>query len=144
MVYYVLIVIFLISIGSSIAKTATGKNEHKESTKYFKNAMFVFNLIKGAKEEVFKNIPEKEILIDLLPEHLDYYITLSEIKGQLEIYKNAKETNPKEFLFHSKLAYSLLNLYKKARSLCNGPKKKLELKIILFNILKIEYIFIKV
>ena len=109
------------SLGMSVGKAATDKNGHKEASKYFKNANYIFNVIK---EEAITKIPEKELPYDLFPGHMDYCMSLCEIKGQLEIYNIAKETSPKEFSLHSKLALGLSTLYGKARSLCDGPQTR--------------------
>ena len=108
-------------LGKSVGKAATEKNGHKEASRYFKNAMYLYNVIK---EEAITKIIEKEIPYDLFPGHMDYCITLSEIEGQLEIYKIAKETSPNEFSLHAKLLLEVSQLYGKARSLCEGPQTK--------------------
>ena len=56
--------------------------------------------------------------------YLDYCITLCEIKGQMEIYKIAKETSPKEFTLHSKLINETSNLYRKLANLYSGINLK--------------------
>ena len=109
------------NLGTNISKASTDKNGHKEANNYFKNAMYIFNVIK---EEVMTKIPEKELPYDLFPGHMDYCMSLCEIKEQLEIYNIAKETSPTQFSLHSKLALSLSNLYAKARNLCEGPQTK--------------------
>ena len=101
-------------LGTSVGKAATDKIGHKEASKYFKNAMYLFNVIK---EEAISKIHEKELPYDLFPPHMDYCITLCELQGQLEIYKIAKETSPKEFSLHSKLLLTVSVLYGKAKSL---------------------------
>jgi len=108
-------------LGVQVAKASTDKNGHKEASKYFKNAMYIFNVIK---EEANTKIPEKELPYDLFPGHMDYCMALCEIKGQKEIYDIAKETSPKEFSLHSKLALGLSTLYEKAKNLSNGPQTK--------------------
>ena len=108
-------------LGTSVGKAATDKNGHKEASKYYKNAMYLFNVIK---EEANTKITEKELPLDLFPEHLNYCMAICELKGQAEIYKIAKETSPKEFSLHSKLALEISELYGKARSLCEGPQTK--------------------
>ena len=104
-------------LGISVGKAATEKNGHKEASKYYKHAMYLFNVIK---EEANSKIHEKELPYDLFPPHMDYCITLCEIEGQLEIYKIAKETSPKEFSLHSKLLLTVSLLYAKAKSLCEN------------------------
>ena len=108
-------------LGIEVGKAATEKNGHKEASKYYKHAMYLFNVIK---EEASTKIPEKELPLDLFPEHMSYCMAICEIKGQTEIYKIAKETSPKEFSLHSKLALEISQLYGKARSLCEGPQTK--------------------
>ena len=108
-------------LGTEVGKAATEKNGHKEASKYYKHAMYLFNVIK---EEASTKIPEKELPLDLFPEHMSYCMAICEIKGQTEIYKIAKETSPKEFSLHSKLALEISQLYGKARSLCEGPQTK--------------------
>ena len=51
-------------------------------------------------------------------------MVMCEINGQLEIYKIAKETSPKEFSLHSKLLLATSNLYSKARNLCENQYTK--------------------
>jgi hypothetical protein len=109
------------SLGLNVSKAAMDRNAHKEATKYFKYAMYLYNVIK---EEAITKIPEKEIPYDLFPSHLDYCMVMCEINGQLEIYKIAKETSPKEFSLHSKLLLATSNLYKKARNLCENQYTK--------------------
>ena len=83
--------------------------------------MYLFNAIK---EKASTKILEKELPLDLFPEHMSYCMAICEIKGQAEIYKIAKETSPKEFSLHSKLALEISQLYGKAISLCEGPQTK--------------------
>ena len=101
-------------LGMSVGKAANDKIGHKEASKYYKNAMYLFNVIK---EDATSKIHEKEVPYDLFPQHMDYCITLCEIQGQLEIYKIAKETSPKEFSLHSKLLLTVSILYGKAKTL---------------------------
>ena len=108
-------------LASYLAKLSTKKDEHKEATNYFKNSLYIFNLIK---EEATNKIPKNELPIDLYPGYLSYYMYLYEIQGNLEIYKIAKEACPKELFLHSKLALAISNLYKKARSLSNELETK--------------------
>ena len=108
-------------LGINVSKASTDKIGHKEASKYFRNAMYIFNVIK---EEAMTKIPEKELPYDLFPGHMDYCMALCEIKGQKEICDIDKETSPKEFPLHSKLALGLSNLYEKARNLSNGPQTK--------------------
>jgi hypothetical protein len=108
-------------LGKSVGKAATDKMGHKEASKYFKNAMYLFNVIK---EEAITKIQEKELPYDLFPPHMDYCITLCEIQGQLEIYKIAKETSPNEFSLHSKLLLTVSLLFAKAKSLCQNQYTK--------------------
>ena len=108
-------------LGLGVGKAAMEKNGHKEASKYFKHAMYLFNLIK---EDAITKIPEKELPYDLYPDHMDYCITLCEIKGQIEIYKIAKETNPTNFSLHAKLLLEVSLLYEKAKNQSEGPHTK--------------------
>ena len=96
------------------------KEIHKDATNNFKNAMYIYNWIK----EEIKKIPEKEIPLDLHESYLDYCITLCQISGQMEIYKIAKETSPKEFLLHSKLINETSSLYRKLANLYSSMNLK--------------------
>ena len=96
------------------------KEIRKDATRNFKYAMYLYDWIK----EEIKKVPEKEIPIDLHEIYLDYCIILCEIVGQMEIYKIAKETNPKEFLLHSKLLNEVSDLYRKAAGLYASIQKK--------------------
>ena len=120
------------NLGAQIAKSATEKNGHKEASKNFKHAMYLFDVIK---QEALSKIPEKELPYDLYPSHLDYCITLCEIQGQLEIYAIAKETNPTQFELHSKLLCCVAELYDKARNLADNPQTKKGTKDDLLNFL---------
>ena len=97
------------------------KELRKESTNNFKRAIYVFNIIK---EEAKKKINPKEMLSDLVESHIDYCISLCEIEGQIQIYKIAKETNPKDFLLHSKLLLAISNLYHKASEVTKNMQNK--------------------
>ena len=108
------------NLGSQTAKASTEKNGHKEASKYFKHAMYLYDVIK---EEIVTKVPEKEIPLDLLPGHIDYCKTICEIQGQIEIYLIAKETS-KDFTLHSKLAKEISELYNRARNLADGPQTK--------------------
>ena len=108
-------------LGHEVGKSATDKIGHKEASKYFKNAMYLFDVIR---EEAMTKIPEKELPYDLFPAHMSYLMALCEVAGQLEIYKIAKETSPKEFSLHSKLALEISQLYGKARSLSDNQQTK--------------------
>ena len=120
------------NLGAQIAKSATEKNGHKEASKNFKHAMYLYDIIK---QEALSKIPEKELPYDLYPSHLDYCITLCEIQGQLEIYAIAKETNPTQFELHSKLLCCVAELYDKARNLADNPQTKKGTKDDLLNFL---------
>ena len=109
------------SLGLGVSKAAMEKNGHKEANKYFKNAMYLYNVIK---EEVMTKIIEKEVPYDLFPNHMEYCMAMCEIKGQIEIYQIAKETSPKEFSLHSKLLLTVSQLYSKAKSLSENPQTK--------------------
>jgi programmed cell death 6-interacting protein len=108
-------------LGEGVGKAAMDKNGHKEALKYYKNAMYLFNLIK---EEAMTKIIEKELPYDLFPSHMDYCKTLCEINGQIEIYKIAKENDPTKFSLHAKLLCEVSKLYEKLRSLCDNPQTK--------------------
>ena len=82
--------------------------------------MYLYNWIK----EGVKKLPEKEIPFDLYSSYLDYLITLCEIKGQMQIYRIAKETNPKDFTLHSKLILYASDLYKKLEDLYSNIQGK--------------------
>ena len=97
------------------------KEIRKESTNSFKNAIFVFNVIK---EEVNKKIAPKELPSDLNESHLDYCMALCEIEGQIQIYKIAKETNPKDFGLHAKLLLGISNIYLKTYDIIKKIKNK--------------------
>ena len=109
------------SLGLGVSKVSMDRNGHKEANKYFKYAMYLYNVIK---EEALTKIPEKELPIDLYPSHMEYCMTMCEIKGQIEIYHIAKETSPKEFSLHSKLLLTVSQLYAKAKTLCQNPQTK--------------------
>ena len=110
------------NLGTQLGKVSTEKNGHKEACKYFKYAMYLYDLIK---EEANLKIMEKELPLDLLPNHLDYCKILCEIKGQLEIYYIAKETNGLNFSLHAKLLKVVSDLYQQAKILSEGyPTKK--------------------
>ena len=108
-------------LGENVAKAAMDKNGHKEACNYFKNAMGIFNVIK---EEAVTKIPEKELPYDLFPSHMEYCMCLCEIKGQLEIYKIAKESSPDKFALHAKLMLEVSQLYEKAKKLSDNPQTK--------------------
>ena len=97
------------------------KEIRRESTNDFKQAIYIFNIIK---DEAIKKIDKKELPSDLYEAHLNYCISICEIEGQIQIYKIAKETNPKDFILHSKLLLSLSNLYQKAYEVSCGLKNK--------------------
>ena len=120
------------NLGSQIAKTSTEKNGHKEASKNFKYALYLYDVIK---EEALTKIPEKELPYDLFPAHLDYCKTICEIQGQLEIYAIAKETSPKSFDLHAKIYGAVSDLYQKARGLADGPQTKKATKDDLLNFL---------
>ena len=109
------------NLASIYSKSATDKSGHREANKYFKYAMYTYDVIK---EEAASKIPEKELPLDLFPDHLEYCKTLCEIQGQLEVYTIAKETNPKSFDLHAKLIHTVADLYNKARNLADGPQTR--------------------
>ena len=97
------------------------KDVRKESTNSFKQAIYMFNLIK---EEANKKLSEKEIQSDLDETHLNYCICMCEIEGQIQIYKIAKETSPKEFCLHSKLLLGISDLYNNIHEVTKKLKYK--------------------
>ena len=109
------------NLGTQTAKIAKEKSAHKDALIYFKNAMYVYDVIK---EEANLKIIEKEMPLDLFPPHLDYCKVLCELQGQLEIYHIAKETNANNFILHAQLLNVVSELYGKARILCDGPQTK--------------------
>ena len=109
------------NLGTQLAKAASEKIGHKEACKNFKNAMYMYDVIK---EEANLKIIEKELPLDLFPEHLDYCKVLCEIQGQLEVYYIAKETASKDSALHSRLLNVVSELYAKARTLSDGPQTK--------------------
>ena len=100
---------------------AQTKELRKESTNNFKRAIYVFNIIK---EEAKQKINQKEMPSELHESHIDYCISLCEIEGQIQIYKIAKETNPKDFELHSKLLLAISNLYHKASEVTKNMQNK--------------------
>ena len=107
--------------GLIISKTPSITKEiRKEALKNFKYALYIFNWIK----EEAKKIPEKELPMDLHETYLDVCSTFCEINGQMEIYKIAKETSPKECVLHSKLMMTISDLYKKLAGLCTSLTMK--------------------
>ena len=97
------------------------KEMRKEATISFKHAIYLFNVLK---EEANKAINQKELPSDLNEIHLSYCIYLCEIEGQIQIYKIAKETNPKDFLLHAKLLLAISDLYHKTFELMKNTKNK--------------------
>ena len=109
------------NLGTQTGRSATEKNGHKEASKFYKYAMYLYDVIK---EEAITKIAEKELPLDLYPSHMDYCKTLCEIQGQLEIYAIAKENSPKGFDLHAKILSATSELYNKARSLADNPQTK--------------------
>ena len=108
--------------GLNLARSKMATKEiRKDSTINFKNAIYLFNIIK---EEANKKIEQKELQSDLSDIHLSYCICLCEIEGQIQIYKIAKETNPKDFLLHAKLLLGISDLYHKTYELMKNTKNK--------------------
>ena len=128
------------NLATQIARASTDKIGHKEANKYFKYAMYTYDVIK---EEAASKIPEKELPLDLFPAHLDYCKVLCEIQGQMEIYYIAKETSPKEFQLHSKLLNTTSELYLQARQLADGPQTRKGTKDELLNYLSNRAIYYK-
>ena len=128
------------NLASQIGRSATDKIGHKESSKFYRNAVYLYDVIK---EEALTKLPEKELPLDLFPAHLDYCKTICEIQGQLEIYHVAKEVNSKDFMLHSKLLCAVSELYTKARNLADGPPTKKATKDDLLNFLSNRAIYYK-
>ena len=98
------------------------KETRKLSSKYFKYSMYIFQYLK---EEATTKIFKDDLPIDLLPEHLEYCITMCIISGNIEILEIAKETSKNEFSLLSKIALTISENYKKAYDLSNeNPTKK--------------------
>ena len=89
------------------------KEIRKEATKKYKYAMYIYNWIK----EEAQKIQPKELPSDLSSNYLDFCINICELNGQMDIYKIAKETSPKEFELHSRLILCVSDLYRKAAGL---------------------------
>ena len=128
------------NLATQVGKAATEKIGHKEASKYYKYAMYLYDLIK---EEASTKISEKELPLDLYPPHLDYCKVLCELQGQLEIYYIAKETNPKGFDLHAKLLNVVSELYDRARFLADGPQTKKGTKDDLLNFLSNRALYYK-
>jgi hypothetical protein len=126
------------NLGYQTGKAATEKSGHRDASKYYKHAMYLYDVIK---EEAGTKIIEKELPYDLYPSHLDYCKTICEIQGQLEIYAIAKETNPKGFDLHAKILCYVSELYGKARSLADNPQTKKNTKDDYLNFLANRAIF---
>ena len=126
------------NLGTQAGKAATEKNGHKEASKFYKFAMYLYDVIK---EEAITKISEKELPLDLYPSHMDYCKTLCEIQGQLEIYAVAKENSPKSFDLHAKILCATSELYNKARSLADNPQTKRATKDEYLNFLSNRAIF---
>ena len=109
------------NLGTQLAKSATEKTGHKEACKYYRQAMYLFDVIK---EEANLKIIEKELPLDLFPPHLDYCKVLCEVQGQLEIYYIATETAKKDFTLRAKILNVVSELYAKAKVLSEGPQTK--------------------
>ena len=109
------------NLATQLGKIATEKTGHKEACNYYKQAMYLYDVIK---EEANLKIIEKELPLDLFPPHLDYCKILCELQGQLEIYYIATETNKKDFTLRAKLLNVVSELYGKAKVLSEGPQTK--------------------
>ena len=108
--------------GLNLANSEMPQKEiRKEATISFKNAIYLFDVLK---EEANKAINQKELPSDLYEIHLSYCILLCEIEGQIQIYKIAKETNPKDYLLHAKLLLEISDLYHKTYELMKNTKNK--------------------
>ena len=99
---------------------SANKDTRKEATNSFKHAMYLFNYIK----EEAQKIQPKELPMDLSSNYLDYCITLSELKGQIEIYHIAKEATPKQFGLHAKLNMAISELFNKIAGLYGSLQMK--------------------
>ena len=109
------------NLATQLGKNATEKIGHKEACKYYRQAMYLYDVIK---EEANLKIIEKELPLDLFPPHLDYCKILCEIQGQLEIYYIATETSKKDFTLRAKLLNVVSELYANAKVLSEGPQTK--------------------
>ena len=109
------------NLGTQLGKNATEKIGHKEACKYYRQAMYLYDVIK---EEANLKIIEKELPLDLFPPHLDYCKILCEVQGQLEIYYIATETSKKDFTLRAKLLNVVSELYANAKVLSEGPQTK--------------------
>ena len=109
------------NLATQLGKNATEKIGHKEACKYYRQAMYLYDVIK---EEANLKITEKELPLDLFPPHLDYCKILCEIQGQLEIYYIATETSKKDFTLRAKLLNVVSELYANAKVLSEGPQTK--------------------
>ena len=109
------------NLATQLGKNATEKIGHKEACKYYRQAMYLYDVIK---EEANLKIIEKELPLDLFPPHLDYCKILCEVQGQLEIYYIATETSKKDFTLRAKLLNVVSELYANAKVLSEGPQTK--------------------
>ena len=109
------------NLATQLGKNASEKIGHKEACKYYRQAMYLYDVIK---EEANLKIIEKELPLDLFPPHLDYCKILCEVQGQLEIYYIATETSKKDFTLRAKLLNVVSELYANAKVLSEGPQTK--------------------
>ena len=128
------------NLGTQLSLSAKEKTEHKEASQCFKQAMYLFNVIK---EEANLKISEKEMPFDLFIPHLDYCKVLCELQGQLEIYHLAKVAGPKQNELHARLLNVVSKLYGRARFLADGPQTKKGTKDDLLNFLSNRQLYYK-
>ena len=128
------------NLGTQLSLSAKEKTEHKEASQCFKQAMYLFNVIK---EEANLKISEKEMPFDLFIPHLDYCKVLCELQGQLEIYHLAKVAGPKQNELHARLLNVVSELYGRARFLADGPQTKKGTKDDLLNFLSNRQLYYK-
>ena len=128
------------NLGTQLSLSAKEKAEHKEASQCFKQAMYLFNVIK---EEANLKISEKEMPFDLFIPHLDYCKVLCELQGQLEIYHLAKVAGPKQNELHARLLNVVSELYGRARFLADGPQTKKGTKDDLLNFLSNRQLYYK-
>ena len=107
--------------GTNISKDpSANKDTRKEALKNFKHSMYLYNWLK----EETQKIQPIELPTDLSSNYLDYCMTMSELKGQIEIYHIAKETNPKDFGLHAKLVMTISELFGKVAGLYGSVQMK--------------------
>ena len=105
-------------MGIMIGKEAKEKvNECKEAMNKYKNAMYVFNVIK---EEAVKKINQRELPFDLYPPYLDFCIECCTIAGSVEILTISKQKNLESTL-EAEICLGLAKSCSKALNLSKTP-----------------------